>query len=80
MTSKSGSTQHSLTVPIVYLPGALAGKHADAERHLAILLKARRKQIVPVCSAIEINNGAMFDGLRADARFVEVQRQMKLHP
>jgi TolB-like protein/DNA-binding winged helix-turn-helix (wHTH) protein/tetratricopeptide (TPR) repeat protein len=32
------------------------------------------------CSAIEINNDAMFDGLRTDPRFIEVQREMKLRP
>ena len=99
--------------PVPYIAGvasveALAGKRADAERHLEVLLQARRKQLVPAClyafvyaglkendaaikwvregiedrscSAIEINNDQMFDGLRADARFVEIQRLMKLRP
>jgi TolB-like protein/Flp pilus assembly protein TadD len=30
------------------------------------------------CSLIEINNDQLFDGLRSDPRFVDIQRQMKL--
>jgi TolB-like protein/DNA-binding winged helix-turn-helix (wHTH) protein/Tfp pilus assembly protein PilF len=99
--------------PVPYISGvasaeALAGRVADAKRHLRILLAARQTQLVPgcpyafvyaalknndeairflregvedrSCSAIEINNDTLFDGLRTDPRFAEIQRQMKLQP
>jgi len=99
--------------PVPYLGGvasveALSGHRQDAEKHLAVLLKAREKQVVPgcllafiyaglgetksalrwvaagvedrSCSAIEINNDTMFDVIRADPRFLDIQREMKLQP
>lgn len=32
------------------------------------------------CSLIEINNDMLFDGLRSDPRFVDIQRRMNLNP